>query len=432
MNVPNPVTVDFETLGIAGRPDYPPVPVGVSIKHANKKAKYYAWGHPTENNCCISEAIAALQKVWGHRDGLVFQNGKFDVDVANVHLDLPIPHWSKIHDTMFLLFLDDPHQSELGLKPSADRLLGMPAEEQDAVGEWLIANQPITNVKISLSKGSDHYFGRYIAYAPGGLVGKYADGDVVRTQMLFDMLYKKTIDRGMVEAYDRERQLMPILLEMERQGLPVNLKQLRNDVYLYNIWRDKITAWIIKTIDAPADINLNSGAQLIDAMIASGKADPDLIPRTPTGKYQTSKEALLLGVTDKTLLAVLKYRTQLDTCLNTFMQPWLNTAEKSNGLIFTTWNQTKMMKGDGQAGTRTGRLSSTPNFQNIPKEFSAIFAHEDPKNKKLPKSPFKDIPQLPKIRSYIIPFKNEVLIDRDYSQQEPRILAHFDGGALMR
>ncbi len=431
MIVPSPITIDFETLGIAGRPDYPPVPVGVSIKIKSGKSKYYAWGHPTNNNCCISEAIDALKAVWDNKNGLLFQNGKFDVDVANVHLDLPIPHWSKVHDTMFLLFLDDPHQSELGLKPSAERLLGLPPEEQDAVGEWLIANQPITNVKISASKGSDHYFGRYIAYAPGDLVGKYANGDVDRTKLVFDLLYRKTSDRSMMGAYDRERELMPILLEMERQGLPVDLKRLREDVHLYNIWRDKITAWIIKTIKAPADINLNSGAQLVDAMIASGKADPDLMPRTATGKYQTNKDALLAGVTDKTLLAVLKYRTQLDTCLNTFMQPWLHTAELSNGLIFTTWNQTKMMKGDGQAGTRTGRLSSTPNFQNIPKEFSAIFAHEDPKNKKLPKSPFKDIPQLPKIRSYVTPFKNEVLIDRDYSQQEPRILAHFDGGALM-
>ena len=36
------------------------------------------------------------------------------------------------------------------------------------------------------------------------------------------------------------------------------------------------------------------------------------------------------------------------------------------------------------------------------------------------------------MRSYVIPFEGEVLIDRDYSQQEPRILAHFDGGELMQ
>lgn len=434
MKQPKPVTVDFETFGIEGRPKYPPIPVGVSIKYPGKKSKYFAWGHATNNNCCWSEAQAELAKAWQHKDGVLFQNGKFDVDVAEVHMGLTLPHWEKIHDTLFLLFLDDPHQIELGLKPAATRLLDWPAEERDAVVDWLVEHQPVPGVKISKSKQSEHYAMKYLAYAPGDLVGTYANGDVDRTEGIFNLLWKRTAERNMLRAYDRERELMPILLEMERQGLPVDLKRLRSDVAMYNQWRDTINAWIVKTLKASPDINLDSGAQLVDAMVEAGKADPDLLPRTSTGKFQTNKEALLQGVTDKVLLAVLKYRTQLNTCLNTFMQPWLATAEASGGLIFTTWNQTKTPSGDSNVGTRTGRLSSTPNFQNIPKEFQAIFAHDekDPaKAKKLPKCPFKDLPGLPKVRSYITPFPGHIMIDRDYSQQEPRILAHFDGGALM-
>ena len=427
---PKPVAVDFETHGIEGRPKYPPLPVGVSIKYPGKAARYYAWGHPSKNNCCWSDAEAALKLAWQHPDGILCQNAKFDTDVAETHFGLsPLP-WDKIHDTMFLLFLDDPHQLELGLKESAARLLAMPADEQDAVADWLIANQPIEGVKISRSRSSDHYFGRYVAYAPGTLVGKYANGDVVRTEKLFQLLWPKTQQRQMLPAYDRERRLMPILLQMERQGLPVDLRRLRSDVAMYNHWRDKINLWVIQSLKADPTINLDSGEQLVQAMILSGKADPDLMPRTPTGKYQTNKEALLLGVTDKVLLAMLKYRTQLNTCLNTFMQPWLAVAEQSGGLIFTTWNQIKAPKDDRSVGTRTGRLSSTPNFQNIPKEFLAIFHHEAPKLK-LPRCPFPDLPPLPRVRSYITPFKGEIFIDRDYSQQEPRILAHFDGGSLM-
>jgi DNA polymerase I-like protein with 3'-5' exonuclease and polymerase domains len=41
------------------------------------------------------------------------------------------------------------------------------------------------------------------------------------------------------------------------------------------------------------------------------------------------------------------------------------------------------------------------------------------------------LPPLPHVRSYIIPFEGEVLIDRDYSQQELRILGHVEGGVLM-
>jgi DNA polymerase I-like protein with 3'-5' exonuclease and polymerase domains len=430
MKQPKPITIDFETFGIDKRPAYPPEPVGVSIKLPGQKARYYSWGHPTKNNCTEAQALKALKKVWWNPEGILFQNGKFDIDVAEEHLLLAPPAWDKIHDTMFLLFLDDPHQQNLSLKPSSERLLKMKPEEQDAVGEWLIKNQPIDGVKISTSKKSDHYFGRYIAYAPGDLVGKYANGDVIRTEKLFNLLWKKTKKRNMLEAYDRERRLMPILLEMERQGVPVNLKQLRADVKMYNIWRDKLQAWIIKRLNAEPDINLNSGQQLMKALLAAGKVDIENAVLTPTGKFKTTKDAIAANVTDKVLVGVLKYVTQLNTCLNTFMEPWLKIAEQSKGLIYTQWNQTKQVHGGSNIGTRTGRLSSTPNFQNIPKVFDEIFHHENRKAK-LPKCPFKGLPGLPKIRTYIIPFKNEVLLDRDYSQQELRILAHFDGGTLM-
>lgn len=428
-----PTTIDFETFGIEGRPKYPPIPVGVSIKPWGKKSKYYAFGHPIENNCCWSEAADALKVAYGNKDGVLFQNGKFDVDVAETWFDLQVPAWDQIHDTMFLLFLDDPHQRELGLKEAATRLLDWPAEEQDAVAEWLIAEQPVPGVKISKAKSSANYFGAYLNYAPGKLTGKYANGDVDRTEALFKLLHKKTLDRGMAEPYDRERRLMPILLEMERQGVPVNLKQLRADVQAYSEWREKLNQWIVKKLKCDPEINLNSGQQLFHAMLDAGLVDEEAAPLTPTGKYQTNKEALLVAVTDHQLLAVLKYRAQLNTCLNTFMIPWLKTAEASNGLIFTNWNQVRAPKGADTGGTRTGRLSSTPNFQNIPNEFKAIFKHDTPDRtakKLLPSSPFAKLPPLPKIRAYVTPFKGEVLIDRDYSQQEPRILGHFDGGKI--
>lgn len=435
MRCPRPYTIDFETFGIDGRPDYPPIPVGVSIKQFNGRSRYYAFGHPCENNCSWGEAVEAVRRAYECEDGVLFQNGKFDIDVAEEWFGLEQPPWDKIHDTMFLLFLDDPHQRELGLKPAAERLLDWPPEEQDDICEWLLSNQPVPGIKISKSQKSEHYFGRYIAYAPGKLVGNYANGDVDRTEAIFKLLWKKTEERGMLEPYDRERRLMPILLEMERQGVPIDLKRLRSDVKMYDEWRIKIDSWLIERLQCQSDINLNSGQQLFKAMLNAGLVDKGKAPLTPTGKFQTNKDALLVAVNDSQLLAVLRYRAQLNTCLNTFMHPWLDVAERSNGFIFTHWNQVRAPKGKDNTGTRTGRLSSTPNFQNIPNEFKPIFKHDTAIKKvrrKLPKSPFRKLPPLPKVRSYITPFKGEILIDRDYSQQEPRILGHFDGGALMK
>lgn len=423
-----PVAIDFETFGILPRPDYPPRPVGVSIKYPNKESYYYAFGHPTENNCTWEDAAKALEDAYNWPGGILFQNAKFDLDVAETFFNLKPPTWEKIHDTLFLLFLDDPNQTELGLKPSAERLLNLPPEEQDAVGDWLVEKQPIEGVKISKTKSGKNYFGKYIAYAPGALVGIYANGDVDRTLALFNLLYERIKQRGMEEAYNRERKLMLILLEMERQGLPVDLPRLMQDVAIYTKFRVQIDSWLFEQLGTN-DINLDSGAQLVAALLAAKKIDESKLKKTATGKYSSTKESLHGAIADSSISAILQYRTQLNTCMNTFMIPWLAIAAKTNGLIFTTWNQTKMPAATSNIGTRTGRLSSTPNFQNIPKTFKPLFAHEAPG---LPECPIKDLPPLPNMRSYVIPFPGHVLIDRDYSQQEPRILAHFDDGNLMQ
>lgn len=435
MRRPRPVVVDFETLPIEGRPSYPPPPVGVSVKWPGKKPKYYAFGHLDGNNCTWGEAQLALKEAYEHLDGVLFQNGKFDLDVADVHMGLPVLQWDRLHDTMLLLFLDDPHQQELGLKPSAERLLGQAPEERDAVVEWLIENQPLAHrsIKLSRSKQSDNYAGAYVAFAPATVTGPYANGDTDRTEGIFNLLYPKAVSRGMLRAYDRERELLPILLEMERRGIQLDGDRLRADIQRYEGIAQQVDQWIIKKIKAPPDINLDSGDELMEAMLASGLADESLAVMTPGGKISTSKENLPAAVSDKQLLGVLRYRAGLKTCLGTFMRPWLQEVTWSGGTISASWNQVKAPSGDSAVGTRTGRLSAS-RLMNMPKEFNPIFKHEekDPKAaRKLPACPIKDLPSLPWVRSYIVPFNGHVLIDRDYSQQEPRILAHFDGGQLM-
>jgi DNA polymerase I-like protein with 3'-5' exonuclease and polymerase domains len=433
VRLPKPTTVDFETPnGLSKRPEYPPIPCGVSIKHWGKKPKYYAWGHIAENNCTWEDAKRALHEAWRTPDGVLCQNGKFDVDVAEVHFEVPRLEWHRYHDTLYLLFLDDPHQIELGLKPAAERLLDLAPDEREEVADWLIAKQPVPNIRISKSKQSDHYYMAYLGFAPGKLVGKYADGDSIRTEAIFKLLWEKTMSREMSEGYDRERRLMVHLLDIERQGIPVDLPRLESDIKHYRQVHDKLSDWVRKQLKSP-ELNIQSGKELAEALLKAKKADPNLLGYTAKGGIQTNKEALKRGVTDPTIGAALRYLAQLSTCLGTFMENWYETARLSDGLIYTTWNQTKSTDSGSAVGARTGRLSSTPNFQNIPKEFEALwYTKGDPKTAKHPKAPMV-LPALPLCRGYIVPWsKDEVLLDRDYSQQEPRILAHFDGGSLLQ
>lgn len=421
--LPKPTTVDFETMGINKRPHYPPIPVSVSIKEWGKKPKFYAWGHITGgNNCTWQEAKQALAKVWEH-DDLLFQNAKFDLAVAEKHFGLAPPLWQRVHDTLLLLFLDDPRQTELSLKPAAERLLGWAPEEQDAVADWLIQHQPVTGVKISKAKGPN-YFGAFIAYCPGDIVGKYADGDVLRTEGLYKHLYPSIRARDMLTAYDRERRCLAVLMDMEKQGVPIDTDRLRSDVAEYRELRDKLTNWLYKQLKATPDaLNIDSDKQLLDALIQAKKVDPAKLILTEKGNQSASKESLAGAMTDRRMAAALATRSELNTCLGTFMENWLYTAELSDGYIYTDWNQVRQPneRGKGVVGARTGRLSSTPNFQNIPNEFTNHWEGLKP--------PFP-LRHMPLVRSYVAPFPGHVLLDRDYSQQELRILGHYEEGPL--
>jgi len=441
IKTPKPWTIDFETRGIMPRPAYPPIPVGFSVLGPrDKKPKYYAWGHPTKNNCAYEQAHEVLRKIWYSGESMLFHNAKFDVDVAITHMGLAMPPEGIVHDTMYLLFLTDPHAATLSLKPSSERLLGMPPEEQDAVREWLMDNQPalreagllpadveLCNSKVSQysPSGEPRNWGAWICLAPGDLVGTYAEGDVIRTRRLFDLLYPQVAEAGMVPAYERECRLMPIMLRNEQEGVRVNLKELRADAKIYSAAKEKVDAYIRERLGVP-ELNIDAKADLAAALDSSGVVTDWVM--TPTGKKSTKKSNMTRDLfNDQNVAMALGYRNRLATCLGTFIQPWLRMAESSNGFIYTSWNQVKQTRADGGGkGTRTGRFSSTPNFQNIPKKLEDRddgYDYEHPE--------FLDLPHLPLMRKYILPDDSKsVLLHRDYSQQELRVLGHFEDGEL--
>lgn len=410
-----PTGVDFETHGIEQRPDYPPIPVGFSIRSpGDRRSRYYGWGHPTGNNCTLRDAKRVLSLVWKSKEELVFHNAKFDVDVAQTHMGMgPLP-WERCHDTQYLLFLMDPHAHSHSLKPSAERILGMAPEERDAVREWL------EDHKIVRKKQKD--WGAHIWQAPGEIVGPYADGDVNRTLKLFEYLYPQVVKSGMLAAYNRERQLMPILLENERLGMRVDLPLLRRELALFTVERERADQWLRKRLKTK-DLNVDSDHDFADALEKCRVVTEFNL--TKTGKRSVSKKNLTLSMfRDKKVASVYGYRNRLSTCMSTFMSTWLSMAEKSGGLIYTNWNQTrKSDDSGGNSGARTGRMSTNPNFQNIPKTFEDRddgYTHPD----------FADLAPLPLMRRYILPDKGQVFCHRDYNQQEIRILAHFEDGAL--
>jgi DNA polymerase I-like protein with 3'-5' exonuclease and polymerase domains len=420
-----PITVDFETLGIEGRPKYPPLPVSVAILRPGKKPEWYAWGHPTKNNCDRAKAQRVLADIWKSRVPLLFHNANFDLDVAETHLGLRMPSWDRIHDTLLILFLLDPHAPDYHLKPTAERLLGMKPEERDAIREWLIAHGVVP------SNASDDKFGANISKAPGDLVGKYAIGDVVRTKKLFDKLYPRLLadeseGQTMSDAYDRERKLLPILLDCERRGLRFDVQRAEKDLPKLEKALLDSEGWLRKRLkikdseyestkgkgfnfDAPAHI----GRALKKAKIVTE------FTKTASGKDSVSKKNLTIDkYGDVEVFHRLGYRNRLETVLSLNLRPWFADARVNDGLIYTRWTQTRR---DG-AGARTGRVTCSK-FANVPKAF------DDKGDGWLQP---QDMPSVPLVRSYLLPDPGQVWGHLDYSQQEFRIIAHYAEGEVLK
>lgn len=436
--------VDFETLPAHDRPHYPPAPVGVALEVPGKRARYISWGHPTgRNSSTWEDARRELGEIQASGRPLLYHNAKFDIEVLVAHMDLPMPPWEQVHDTLPMLFLRDPRAGTYKLKPNAEAILGEPPEEQDEVINWLVEHQPVPGLRLVPTmpkkrgkkkegeKRTTAYAGAYVALAPAELVGRYAKGDTGRTKRLAQHVYPYLEKMGMVGAYDLERALLPVILAMEKRGIRVDLERLTKDIALYEAALRRLEAWLRVKLLVGEDFNLNSPAQLGEALVKAQLADPRLLGTNSKG-HQANKDALERGVTDPQVLAALRYHSSMSSYLSNPMRSWQRMASVSGGFIYTSWHAIRNDMHDsdgGSSGARTGRFASTPNFQNLVSVVTQLF--RDRANHQLPTAPVK-LPPLPSLRRYILPFDDEILIGRDFDGQEPRVFAHFEDGPLCK
>jgi DNA polymerase I-like protein with 3'-5' exonuclease and polymerase domains len=420
-----PTTVDFESHPAEQRPHYPPKPVSVSIRYPGRKSKFLHWGHPDDPGdkkppWSVREELA---DVWREArrngsGGLLFHRANFDLDVAETYLDLKPPPWDRVHDTLFTLFLRDPHSPDLKLKPSAERYLGMEPVEQDAVREWLIQHKVIPR------DATAEMAARNIWRTPASVVGPYARGDTDRTLALHQKLHPQ-LDAGERVAYDRERKLMLHLFQNERQGLRVDLPKLEADLVFYEMVLATVEADLRKALKAPSlefDKLQEVGDALAKTKIVTNwvwtKGGANRKPQRSMAKDNLGPERF----NSPSVAAKLGYRTRLHTVLANSMRPWYDQAIESGGFIYTQWNQVRRHDEERKEsrGARTGRVTAS-RFLNVSKNWL---------NKGDGFIQPEDLPPLPLVRKYVLPDPGEVWDHEDWKQQEFRIAAHYEDGEL--
>ena len=400
------LTIDFETEPIDSAPDgRVPRPVGLAIKVDDEPAQYHAWGHPEGNNTART-TVERIMRHWVRRHPTILaHNIGFDAEVMRQHLDIDLSgcRWE---DSQVLAFHDDPHSMTLKLKPLAERYLKEPPAEADAVRDWLV------DAKIIRRGLKD--FGAHICRAPAGIVGPYAIGDVERTHRLYKH-FRALVD---TPGYRRDIEATKVGLQMTRVGVPIDTESLAKASKLYEAKLARLLRSTAKLLDVPV-------FDPEDKVLLAERIESRLginLPRTATGRRSTAKATILEALPDGVLKWHLLHISALNYDLKNFIRPWL-FATQERTTIHPTWNVTR---GDS-GGARTGRLSSSPNFQNL----RDVEAQERLREAIMVTGGAGAPPvALPMIRSFVKAPTGRTFVGRDWSQIELRITGHYEDGII--
>ena len=350
--------------------------VGIAVATAEDRAWYVPLKARDATVASIEDVQETIGPAIAEHPNIVTHHGKFDLTVM---LQAELPEFRIAFDTMLAAYLLG--ESGIGLKDLAFRYLG-----------W-----EMTEITELIGTGRNQIT---MDEAPLADVVKYAGADVESTIRLRPILQTELEARDQMSLLtDIELPLVPVLVEMERVGIAVDVAVLEDLAESMAAQIEQLEERIYSLVGH--EFNLGSTRQMATVLfdelgLPSGR-------RTKTG-YSVGQEVLegLRGA-HEVIDLILEHRT-LKKIKSTYVDTLPQQVDPRTGRIHTTFNQTI---------AATGRLSSIdPNLQNIPirsplgREVRRAFvaANDD--------------------RSRLFD-ESSVLYSADYSQGGLRIMAHF-------
>jgi DNA polymerase I-like protein with 3'-5' exonuclease and polymerase domains len=331
--------------------------VGIAVAVDGWKA-YYPIAHETPPNMDKGIVTKWLKKQCSYENiNYIFHNAFYDVGwLTAMGVDIK----GKIIDTLIAAPLVDENRFRFDLNSLAkDYLKESKSEAQlyEAAKMWGL------DPKGEMWK------------LPASHVGEYAEQDAAVTLRLWHHLKKEITSQNLINIFELETDLFPVLFKMKQKGVRVDLdkaERIKNDLQKQE---NKLLQSIKKLSGTSVEVwAAASVAKAFDAL---------QIPydRTPTGQPKFDKN--FLSSHDSPLAKMVVECREINKARTTFIESI--TKHSYRGRIHAEIHQ---MRSD-QGGTVTGRFSySNPNLQQIPEKDCewGIF---------------------------------------DYSQQEPRLVVHY-------
>lgn len=349
--------------------------VGLSFSVEEKKAFYVA---VPDNREEAQKIVNIFKPLYENPEILkIGQNLKYDLEVLhNYGVSLAGP----MFDTMIAHYLIQPELRH----------------NMDYMAETLLHYRTIHIEELIGERGRNQRNMRDLKPAE---VYEYAAEDADITLRLYNVLLPKLKECGAEQLfYEIEMPLMPVLAEMELNGIRIDTESLAETSSILTSRMRQLETQIYEA--AGEEFNIASPKQVGEILFGKMKI-VDKPKKTKTGQYVTSEEVLQqLRHKNHIVDDILAHRG-LKKLLGTYVDALPKLINRRTGHIHTSFNQ---------AVTSTGRLSSSdPNLQNIP------VRGEDGKE----------------IRRCFIPEKGCLFFSADYSQIELRVMAHLSGDENM-
>ncbi len=326
--------------------------------------------------CPILEEFRAVLE--SDRIEKVGHNLKFDLSVLKWH---GISVGGKLFDTMVAHSLIEPEMRH-----------GM-----DYLSEVYLGYTPVPISKLIGDAKANQV---NMADVPIAKVAEYSAEDADVTWQLRSTLEPLLKEKGQERVfYEVESPLIPVLVDMEFEGIKVDAAALAEFAAQLSKEMDEAEKTVYRL--AGTTFNLNSPRQLGQVLFDLLKIG-DAPKKTKTGQYSTDEQTLLALAPDHEIVQrLLEYRTA-SKLKSTYADALPEAIWPGTGRVHTT---------DNQVMTATGRLNSqNPNLQNIPIRTE----------------------RGQEIRKAFVPRSSEYrLLSADYSQIELRILAALSGEKAM-
>ena len=346
--------------------------IGVALAVEGWKG-YFPLAHPGGGNFDIKVFTRQLKKILDLPCDKIFHNAIYDIGWLSA-MGLEVK--GRIIDTMIAAPLIDENRRNYSLKEVAQEYIG---ETKSEAGLYEAAKDFGVDAKAEMH------------LLPAMYVGPYAEQDAAVTLKLWQTLKVEIIKQELTSVFNLESELLPILFQMKKRGVRVDIEKAERVKKDFKDTEKKILHSIHKECGFEMEILSPLSIQkAFDKLKISYN-------RTATGLPSFDKNFLLTH--SNPFAQKIVQAREMNKAHTTFIDSILKHAHK--GRIHADVNQLRSDTG----GTISGRLSmQNPNLQQVPA-----------RNPKIS----------PKIRQLFIPEEGQKWGIFDYSQQEPRLLVHY-------